>query len=121
MPLLSKLLCLVALPSLLSCAAVRDSESIHYRISADASSHAIQIACSPASAAGCVFWVGDPKAATHRVIRLAAGATERLGPEAFDAHYCAAVKEERLEWPACMGGPTSGALGRDANVDFTFW
>ncbi|MEP6503359.1 MAG: hypothetical protein ABJD97_08525 [Betaproteobacteria bacterium] len=116
-----KLLCLVALPCLVSCAVANDKDSIHYRISVAPDSRSIQITCSQVSAGGCVFWIGDPKADSHRSVRLAAGATEHLGAEAFDAHYCAAVREERLAWPGCLSGPTSGALSRDTSVDYTFW
>ena len=116
-----KLLCLVALPGLVSCAVANDKDSIHYRISADPTSRSVQITCNQASAAGCVFWIGDPKADSHRSVRLVAGTSEHLGTEAFEAHYCAAVREERLAWPGCLGGPTSGALSRDTNIDYIFW
>lgn len=116
-----KLLCLVALPCLVSCAVANDQDSIHYQLSADPASRSIQITCNQASAGGCVFWIGDPTADSHRSIHLAAGAVERLGAEAFEARYCAAVREERLAWPGCLSGPTSGALSRDIKVDYTFW
>ena len=116
-----KLLCLIALPSLVSCAVANDREAIHYKIDAEPTTRTARITCGLASANGCVFWIGDPKAESHRAIHLAAGATQHLGPEAFDASYCAGVKEERLAWPACLDGATAGALSHSNNVDYVFW
>ncbi len=116
-----KLLCLIGLPSLVSCAVANDREAIHYRIIAEPATRTAQIACDPASASGCVFWIGDPKGDSHRSIHLAAGATEHLGPDAFDARYCAGLKDERLAWPGCLDSATAGALSRSTNVDYVYW
>ena len=116
-----KLLCLVALPCLVSCAVASDKESIHYQISADPTSRSVQITCDQASADGCVFWIGDPRADSHRSVYLAAGAKERLGADAFEAHYCAAAREDRLSWPGCLDRATSGTLSRDTKIDYVYW
>lgn len=117
-----KLLCLIGLPILASCAAANDRESIHYKISAEPATRTTEIACEPASVGGCVFRVGDSTAGSSRTIRLVAGATQRLGPDQFEARYCAGVHEERMAWPGCLGDTTTaGPLNRSTAVDFVYW
>ena len=116
-----KLLCILGLTSLLSCAVAGEHDSIHYRIVAEPVARTVEIACASTSPAGCVFWIGEPKSSSHRSVHLDAGATERLGSEVFDAHYCAAVREDRLEWPGCLDRAPSGELSQSTNVDYVFW